>query len=103
MHLHFYEIKNGLKISKITLNNIRERRELLEKMEAQRLERMKKGTEEKREQSADALLSRKVQQKSEKVLVSYNEKGKMNKNDEFDEALNRLKNKNLGKLFKSIT
>ena len=72
-------------------------------MEAQRLQRMKKGPEETSEHSADALLSRKVRQKSEKVLVSYDNEGKMNSNDEFDKALDSLKNKNKGKVLTKFT
>ncbi|KAL5261013.1 hypothetical protein ACHWQZ_G006908 [Mnemiopsis leidyi] len=72
----------------------KERRELLEKLEAQRLQRMKKGPNDKSELSADALLSRKVQKKSDKILVSYDEDGKMNTNEDFDKALDNLKNKN---------
>ena len=68
----------------------------MEKLEAQRLLRMKKGPNEKSELSADALLSRKIQKKSDKILVSYDEEGKMNSNEEFDKALDNLKNKNKG-------
>ena len=58
---------------------------------------MKKGPNEKSELSADALLSRKIQKKSDKILVSYDEEGKMNSNEEFDKALDNLKNKNKGR------
>ena len=84
------------RLNTYTKNLCRERRELLEKLEAQRLQRMKKGPNEKSELSADALLSRKVQKKSDKILVSYDEDGKMNTNEEFDKALDNLKNKNRG-------
>lgn len=69
----------------------------MESLESQRLERMKQGGDETNTQlSADALLSRKLQRKSDKVLISYDKSGKMNKNQEFDKALEMLKNKNRG-------
>ena len=63
---------------------------------------MRKGTEEKTEVSADALLERKVKQKTEKTLISYDTAGQMNKNEEFDKALVELKNKNKqnGRIFR---
>ena len=68
----------------------------MEKLETQRVQRMKKGPDETSDHSADALLTRKVKQKSDKVLISYDEEGKMNKNEEFEKALDSLKNKNRG-------
>ena len=68
----------------------------MEKLETQRVQRMKKGPDETSDHSADALLTRKVKRKSDKVLISYDEEGKMNKNEEFEKALDSLKNKNRG-------
>ena len=54
---------------------------------------MRKGGEDKAEQSADALLARKSKQSPSKVLISYDDEGKMNKNEGFEKALGDLKKK----------
>ena len=77
---------------------VRERRELLEKLESDRQKRMRQDKAEKSERtSADALLSRKKSHTAEKVMISYDTKGTMNKNEEFEQALETLRNKNAEK------
>ena len=59
---------------------------------------MRKDAKESTDSSADALLSQKIKKKSEKVHISYDETGKMNKNKSFEKALNQLKTRNQGRL-----
>ena len=57
---------------------------------------MRKDNDPAAESSADALLTQKTVKKSEKVHISYDKTGKMNKNDNFEKALIHLKTKNEG-------